>query len=78
MTDEMIKDLANAFSGQHNFINQFVCDTSERELRLQAWKAQLRDDVVSVANVIHKHRPQYPMRRFYEMAGYEGAHPHHA
>lgn len=77
MTDNMIKDLAEAFARQHQFIDSLLVEDTTSSIQSKSWKSQLRDDTVAVASVIHKHAPEYPIGRFYEIAGYEGAHPNH-
>lgn len=78
MTDNMIQELAEAFARQHEFIDSLLVEDPTSSIQKKSWKAQLRDDTVAIAGVIHKHALEYPIGRFYEMAGYEGAHPHHA
>ncbi len=73
MTDEMINDLARAFYRQKNTIKNMFLIVDNR----QFYTVQLRDDIIAVAQVIHKHRPDYNLDTYYELAGYEGPHPRH-
>jgi len=73
MTDEMINDLATAFYRQKNTIQQVVSVDENR----RRYMVQLDDDIIAVAHVIHKHRPEYHLDTYYALSGYEGPYPRH-
>jgi len=69
--DVVINEMADAFKTQIENVSLFPKVSQDYYL------AAIKDDVILMANVIHKHRPDFDMNEFYRRAGYPGTYPQH-
>lgn len=71
LSEEIINEIAEAFREQHESIG--MCNPANRH----HYTVQLRDDVISLARIIHTHNPAHNMDEFYVKCGYSGTFPVH-
>ena len=69
LIEEMVDDLANGFKEMLSQLDRYD-ERSEAQFR-----AAIRDDIVMVVTILHKHILDFDVQRFYTMAGYTGIHP---
>ena len=70
ISEDVIEDLEDGLRMQYEYIEKI--DSEDIRLR---YIAQLRDDTILIANVVHKHNLHYDMDEFFRRSGYTGIAP---